>query len=244
MSGSVQAYVNPRSKRYPTFVIILEDYSLNLRSNNGYKGKNMRLIKVFTIAGSCLVIAYCLNACSFGGLDDNRTNISVDEAQKLVPFTICFPNSLPTVVEPNPIINYYADYGDSPEKYIVLNYISSTIDKVMLEIWQRYDPGAEVLSSDYSKEVHEVWKYQLIRWLIPDNARKVDELVEQAVFEEKVFRSDATIWWLYSLNTPLEYFSTLSRWNNRDHISFVLYSYLSPEELLRVTESLLICSQP
>jgi hypothetical protein len=203
---------------------------------------NCNVLRAFSPGLFLFLIISCLTGCSMGSLDDNKKDLSLAEAQELVSFKICLPSYLPAKTDPNPSITYYADYGDSPEKYIVLQYKMIITGEHFIDIWQRYDSGAEKLKNEYDDDVHEAWKYQLIYWIIPSNTRQAEALFKRASVEHKAFESQTVVWWLYELVEPIEYQSTLTRWN-KDNMRYEIFSILTPEEINEVTMSMFECSQ-
>lgn len=200
--------------------------------------------KIGSVISVFVVMVYSLiSGCSNSTLDDNRENVTIEEAQSLVSFKICYPTYYPSGIDSNPTISYYADYGDSPEKDIVLKFKRKDSNETVFDVWQRYDPDANNLDKDLPDEVHHAWKYQLVHWIIPDDSRKADSVLENTKMEFTVSQTNLIVWWLYEIIDPIQYRATLTRWNDK-HIRFRIYSYLPTEEIKQVTISMFSCSNP
>ena len=61
--------------------------------------------------------------------------------------------------------------------------------------------------------------------------------------ESMSFQSDQIVWWLYQIVDPIEYRSTMTKWIT-NNVEYRIMSYLSVNEIKKITESMIDCSNP
>jgi len=174
----------------------------------------------------------------------SREDITMEEAQSLVSFPICVPTYIPPGIDSNFSINYLAEEVNNPdETYIRLLYTRVADREVVLEIIQNYTPN-KGMKVEFSESDLERAKVSLLDWMYPLRfifESQLDAAVEQIQMEANVSTTNETVWWFYEIVDPSEYRSTMAKWvvNN---VEFRVFSYLSVEEIKRVTLSMIECS--
>src|SRR5215207_3226136 len=173
----------------------------------------------------------------------SREDITMEEAQSLVSFPICVPTYIPPGIDSNFSINYLAEEVNNPdETYIRLLYTRVADREVVLEIIQNYTPN-KGMKVEFSESDLERAKVSLLDWMYPLRfifESQLDAAVEQIQMEANVSTTNETVWWFYEIVDPSEYRSTMAKWvvNN---VEFRVFSYLSVEEIKRVTLSMIEC---
>ena len=210
-----------------------------------------KLIKVALVLTTLVILTVCvlytIQVISIPG-DVLREDITLEEAQSLVTFSICIPTYIPTGIDPNPQIIYAADAANVPEEtYIRLRYKRLDNQEKVMEIYQRYTPDAEMKTEYPDLESFRNKATIIMVWWISDpkslSRSETDNAVERTQLEANVFQTDQTVWWLYEITDPIEYRSTMTKWIE-DHVEYRILSYLPAEEIEKVTLSMLECSNP
>jgi hypothetical protein len=178
--------------------------------------------------------------------DDHRENLTLEEAQSLVTFTICIPTYLPQDVDVNPLIIYDSDAADVDfERYIRLRYFFSDHKEKALEINQRYTMHSG-LQSSYPDSAFGGDKVLLLWWISAPNSlagSELDDAMSATQFNATSFETDQIVWWLFEINEPLQYRSTMTHWIE-NQVEYRIMSYLSADEIEKVTISMFECSKP
>jgi hypothetical protein len=176
--------------------------------------------------------------------DTIRENITIEEAQSLVSFSICMPAYQPPETNPEPRIVYDADAANVPEEtYIRLQFRRKSDQKKVFEIYQRYTPDAGMKIAYPDKGLEEGAKVNLLYWVSYQKLLSIDAALAHTQIVSSVFQNDGTVWWLYEITDPIKYRSTMTEWI-KDHVEYRILSLLSAEEIKKVTLSMLECSNP
>ena len=99
------------------------------------------LLGFISILLSLLLYALGLYSIVNAVSDIRHDDISLEEAQSLSPFTICFPAYLPNSLENNPQIDYLADDGFPAATVITLHYFDQNSSNILFTIRERNAPG-------------------------------------------------------------------------------------------------------
>jgi len=209
----------------------------------------MRTNKIALILIVISLMASVMSCLWIGYGDDYRDNLTLEEAQELVTFPICIPAYLPSGIDPDPQIIYDSDAANVPEEtYVRLRYKSIGDRKKVLEVYQAYT-NDEGLKTEYPDAVltsiYDGAKVSLVYWISDPgffiSSEKIDKTVRRLQLEAKVFQTDQIVWWLYEIVAPSDYRSTMTEWIQYQ-VKYRILSYLSAEEIEKVTVSMLDCS--
>lgn len=175
---------------------------------------------------------------------ESRVGITKEEAQSLVVFPICIPAYIPPGVDTNPEISFVADAVNDPNaREIWLTYRGAADQKTVFEVNQRHTPYEGMLTAP-TESSSEGAKVSLLNWMFPWrffyepmlNAAKRETKIEITVIQ-----TNQIVWWLYEIVDPRQYRSTMTQWV-RNHVEYRIMSYLSAEEIKKVTLSMFECS--
>jgi hypothetical protein len=175
-----------------------------------------------------------------------RENLTIKEAQDLVSFPICIPTYEPPEINPEPQIIYDADAANVPqETYIRLRYQHAGNHQTEFEVYQRYTQDSEMKTA-YPEMAHNGAKVNLLNWISYPNLiseSEIEETMTRTQMASSVFQTNGTVWWLYEIINPIEYHATMTKWV-RNHVEYRILSFLSTEEIKKITLSMLDCSNP
>lgn len=177
-----------------------------------------------------------------------REDITLEEAQSLVSFPICLPNYKPQQIDASPQISYQSDAAKVPEEtYVQLSYRGAGDQQVIFEIYQRYT-REETLKTEYPESTHQSEKaaVNLLNWISYPQILSESEMraaLQSIQLGTNVFQTNQTVWWLYEITNPTEYRSTMTHWI-KEQVEYRIVSYLTAEEIKKVTLSMLDCSSP
>jgi hypothetical protein len=158
------------------------------------------LVKIILVCLiSTLLNLSCCLPIPLSPKDDYRENITIEEAQTLVPFSICFPSYLPSGINPTPEIIYDSEWESPEETYIRLCYKEIYKDLLVFELSQRFSPNEVSLKTEYPESSFKRIKYIFFYWLSPGNTSEIESMVKMVKLEHEVFQSDQTVWWLYEI---------------------------------------------
>jgi hypothetical protein len=198
---------------------------------------------------SVLLVGFILASCVWEGFpaDTVRENITFDEAQDLVDFPICLPTYISEGVEPTPNIIFEADSANVPEEtYIRLRYNRQDTQEKIIEVFQRYTNSLEMESEYPASRLDDMQQramVSLIDWIFSNSisTTQLRKIRTQTRIEAKVHQTDHTISWLYEIVEPDKYRSTMTKWN-RNHVEYRVMSFLSADEIIKITDTLIECS--
>jgi len=191
----------------------------------------------------CALVIYLWNGILH---EDFRKSLTLEDAQSLVEFQLCKPTYLSPGIDPNPKILYDAEDVNIPEEtYIQLQYRRVNDQEKIFEIYQRYTQDAG-MKTEYPETAHGGAKVNLLDWISYPKFLSESEMevaMTRTQMASSVFQTNGIVWWLYEITDPIEYHSTMTKWIN-DHVEYRILSYLSAEEIKKVTLSMLDCSNP
>lgn len=196
-----------------------------------------------------LLVGIILSSCGWTGFPSDTIieDISLDEAQELVSFPICLPTYIPQEVDPIPYIIYDADSADVPEEtYIRLRYDRQDTQEKIFEVSQVISNSPEMQLTYTVSRLESMQgkaKASLIYWIFPKalSRSEFSEIESQISIEAEANQTDHTVYWLYEIVEPREFRSTMTNWT-RDQIEYRIYSLLPADEIIKITESLVECS--
>jgi hypothetical protein len=189
---------------------------------------------------SALINLSCCLSIPLSPKDDYRDNITLEEAQSLVPFSICFPSYLPPGIDPSPEIIYHSEWEAPEETDIRLRYKEIYKNSLIFEISQRFNPNEVSLKTEYSESSIERVKYIFVYWLLPGNTIDIESMVTKLEFKHEVFETNQTIWWFYEFVKHGDFIGTMTEWI-KNKTQFSVIGYLPSEEAKKVTISMFDC---
>lgn len=202
-------------------------------------------ILLVVIAGISIWVAFLWKTLP---QDTSRDDITLEEAQSQVTFPICLPNYKPQHVDMSPQISYQSDAAMVPEEaYVQLSYRGINERHEVFRIYQRYT-SEESLKTAYPESARQSEKatVNLLNWISYPQTLSESEMkatVESVELETHVFQTNQTVWWLYEITDPAEYRSTMTHWI-KQQVEYRIVSYLTAEEINKVTLSMLDCLNP
>ena len=176
------------------------------------------------------------NLPSFGIGDDNRHNISLEEAQNLVPFAICLPQYIPANIQLDPQVNYHADFGDPMESDVrLLYYSSSQQDKPAIEVYEYHSPD-ELITEPMLEDWREFYLRELQKWIygkyVKDMLKK-PKLITQAFVET----DPGMVRWIFEISDDRGQYANVIVWVS-DPVRYETYTRLPIEEAKHVIRSI------
>jgi hypothetical protein len=185
----------------------------------------------------------CVFLEGFGLAEEIREGISLEEAQELVPFTICLPTYLPSGIEATPHITYHADLGDPVESDVRLKYFVEGSQEPTLEIYQQHSPRASTPET-LDDSVSGFFVRELVAWQVSWEAgwEEVDEISKQASVEITEHQNNDTRYWVYEILTPSSLSANLIAWGY-DPVDYALYTRLPLEDAKKVAVSIPSCGE-
>ena len=209
-------------------------------------GTSKRFFWILVMLSIFIIGAWTVNLWFKLPHDDYRENITLLEAQDLVSFGICLPTYIPQDIDPKPTIIYYADVANIPqETFIQLRYENADNHKTVFEVYERYTQD-EGMKTAYPESAHGGTKASLLDWIAYPRFLSDSEIktaLERTQMESMSFQSDQIVWWLYQIVDPIEYRSTMTKWIT-NNVEYRIMSYLSVNEIKKITESMIDCSNP
>jgi len=169
-----------------------------------------------------------------------KENITIDAAQNLVDFQICTPTYIPAILESNPKITYVSEEPYLRETTDIRMFYQSLVDKKKaLGVYQRYTPDDEVNSSPNSDGA----KVNLLYWITPNlkiSDKSTNSVLANIQIKASIIQTNQIAWWLYEIDDPSEYRSTMTTWI-RNHVEYRILSLLSADEIKKITQSMFEC---
>jgi len=197
-----------------------------------------------------MLVVGLTSGCYVIPTDEYRENLTIDEAQSLVSFSICVPSYIPpnSISEPN--IIYLNDAVNVPEeRYIRLQYKSKEDQNKLFEVFQVFT-NEEGMKSHYPEPIinnlREGAKVGLLYWLLdPKILLDLDmkDLMKNTFIEASVHQTNQVVWWLFEIIDPGDYHSTMTRWFV-NQVEYRVLSVLPVEEIMTITESMMKCANP
>jgi len=181
-------------------------------------------------------LLWVIAGCTVFQGNENRDNLSVLEAQSLVPFTICLPTYLPEDTESTPRISYYADIGAREEARVRLRYYRSDNQELAFEVKQANSPN---LSQQVIRDTQDVFILDLLRWLENETGRKAIE--SQVVTGVTAYQEHALAYELFEVREPVGTRANMVIWM-RKSVLYQIYSRLPPDEIKRISRSIPTCA--
>ena len=174
----------------------------------------------------------------FGPVDENRENITLEEAQGVAPFTICLPIDLPAGLDQTPRVSYHADWGDPIESEVRLRYYGSDSQELIVEIRQRPQPGSAT-PEDLAEQAYDFYVRELVAWVVGWQVgwSNVDEISKEATTSVTTYQDDGAKRWLFEIVEPASLRANMVYWRN-ESVAYEVYTYLSVEEAKRIVESI------
>lgn len=212
-------------------------------NNNILRKAVYRLRFIFTMMIWVFIIISCEGTNSG---DIIRENITIEEAKRLVSFSICIPSYTPLETDPIPQIIYFSDSENVPEEiFIRLRYKSVVNNQKMFVVYQRYTNN-EGMKMEYSKSQIDSKiggaAVRLVDWITPkfsSSTQRVDA-IEQVKINADSYQMNQKVWWFYEITEPNEYRSTMTEWVV-DHVEYWILSFLPEDEITEVTLSMFNC---
>lgn len=180
--------------------------------------------------------------------DALRENITIEEAQNLVSFSICLPTYTPPQVDINPKIVYESDAAGVPqETYVRLRYQRINNSQKVFEIYQSYTHD-KMMKTAYpeSAKQKEMAEVSLLYWIYYPkflSESEMGSILKSIKSKDSVYQTNQTVWWLYKITDPIEHQSTMTKWI-KDQVEYRIISFLPEEEIKKITLSMLDCPSP
>ena len=194
-----------------------------------------------------LILVLALTACSLPAgtlpVDDpragTREHISLSEAQRLVPFTICLPTSLPSELTPVPDITYRYSSWDPADTYLEVRYYRSSDNELAVEIDQWDASGSLATTGEQTKYGPNIDVRELLAWQL--GWEGVDA-VQGGVKTTMVSESQVGFTqWQLTILAPASLQATLLYWR-RPLVTYYIYSRLSAEDSRDIARSMHACA--
>ena len=202
---------------------------LDFRAQRALRITILSLLPVL-IAGGCIPIPGV-------SPDTVKENISIGEAQALLPFQICLPGYLPTGAEMRSGVRYHDEFGDPNESDVTIDYQDKEELETVLTIYERHGPPSQLDADD--NVTRNLNLEQLIAWQV--GWPNVDAASEQVIATYGVY-ADGSDRLMIEITSPESLRATLVTWNLSDYVLVDIYSHLSLEETRKVAESMRDCT--
>jgi hypothetical protein len=176
--------------------------------------------------------------------DDLREDITMDEAQRLVPFPICVPTYILQGIDSDAQITYHSDLAGVPEgAFIRLHYESIDDQRIIFEVDEVYTQKEGMTLEVLESRVRRA-EISLLYWMFvrqPLSEEKLELAREQVQTESSFFQTGHIVWWLYEIANPSQYRPTMTEWIN-NHVEYRVLSYLPAEVIKNITLSIIKCA--
>jgi len=166
--------------------------------------------------------------------DEIREDLSLEEAQSLVPFEIRLPTYIPTGIEMVPSITYHADFGDPMESDVRLRYYDSDSQELMIEVYQRHRPGAGT-PEELTREVRGFYMRELLAWEM--RWSDADGAGEQTAISVTRYQDGDVDRWLYEIMELPSRQANMIDWGS-DPVAYLVFTQLSVEEAKNIVRSI------
>lgn len=179
------------------------------------------------------------SGCSFPIFpdDETRENISLNEAQSLVPFTICIPTYLPDGVGPSPQITYHAEGGNPQESDVRLLYREG--NELIVEVVQTHAPGRLANPNFDDPASPEAGIRELLAWRV--EWPKVDEIRNEVTTDVTLYEDGDLRRSLFEILDPSSLQANMIMWG-KEPVGYRLFTRLSADEAKQVAGSMSDCS--
>lgn len=165
-------------------------------------------------------------------------DVSLAEAQGLVPFTVCLPHDLPADVDSTPRIFYHYMVGDPEESYITVSYLAAHGSTMQVEVEQRYEPTLVDKDLTHEAVTRQGYTHALIRWF---NATGEPSLPQDGVMvTASAYQFDGVTYSVFELTEPNGVQANAVAWL-RAPVLYTLYSRLSIDAAKETAASVSRC---
>jgi hypothetical protein len=181
-----------------------------------------------------------ISGCSLetGPADKTYTDISLAEAQRLVPFTLCLPSYLPDELTSTPKVVYHAEMGDPKDADVRLRYYRPNETTPVVEVFQK---ASSIDLERYNTSEYggrHVAESELVRWAI--GLSGTQEVKSGITVSVTKYVDDLISRWVYEIPASEPARANMIEWGN-GHKYYQVYTHFPLDEAQRIAQSMKDC---
>lgn len=169
---------------------------------------------------------------------ETRDDLTLSEAQALLPFQICLPAYIPADLKGNDLVVVEGEIKSQAEVNLRIDYVRPGNETSIVTIKEWNAPGNVGRIDPYNETDQKVALKSLLTWLT--DGSEAEKLLKQVVGNYEVYNDEGTEYLIVEIQLPDSLRSVGINWK-AESVGYQVFTRLSVEEAKRVADSMSIC---